>query len=266
MLYELNDWEDNGYHDSYFHKVVWDDEEKTVRNVEYGATAYVSAGRHVFMTPTSEIIAEAREWLKNYLKKSLAAADQADIDEPQSLEKGQRVKIKKSTKKQVKVSVEATCEKCDGTGHWINPRRTSDKRTCFACKGTGKGRGKESVLENGKKVYASIPAGTIGTVVWVGRNSFKPYFANGYKSLAEVSQALVKFETPINGMEVAYFDFEQLSLDRAPLTDEELDKRAARIADGLNFKPAVSSHGGWLTTNLAAKVWNEVQNSTTSVL
>tara|TARA_Y100000034_G_C6907183_1_gene421388 strand:+ start:5073 stop:5642 length:570 start_codon:yes stop_codon:yes gene_type:complete len=29
------------------------------------------------------------------------------------------------------------CGKCDGSGYWINPRNSADKRKCFACDGTG---------------------------------------------------------------------------------------------------------------------------------
>jgi hypothetical protein len=50
--------EQNMYHDSYFHAVVWDDAEGKVRSIEYGATAYYSTtGAQV--DASREVIAKA---------------------------------------------------------------------------------------------------------------------------------------------------------------------------------------------------------------
>lgn len=50
--------EQNLYHDSYFHAVVWDEERQEVRSVEYGATAYYS-NTTVTVDATREVIGKA---------------------------------------------------------------------------------------------------------------------------------------------------------------------------------------------------------------
>lgn len=50
--------EQNLYHDSYFHAVVWDEERGEVRSVEYGATAYYS-NTGVTVDATREVIGKA---------------------------------------------------------------------------------------------------------------------------------------------------------------------------------------------------------------
>jgi hypothetical protein len=50
--------EQNLYHDSYFHAVVWDEEHQEVRSVEYGATAYHS-NTGVTVDATREVIGKA---------------------------------------------------------------------------------------------------------------------------------------------------------------------------------------------------------------
>ena len=260
-LFELNDWEENGYHDSYFYKAAWDAEKKEVVLVSAGATAYASCDTTPRpASPTIEVVEQARQWLKGYIKGSLREADKNDIEWPKSLQKGDRVVIKAATKKQFKVATTGQCAKCEGTGHWINPRNSSDKRSCFACQGTGQGRGKaEALTENGKKVYQAIPAGTKGTVVWSGQNPYRKVYRNGYNTVADISQALVRFDAPFerNGqkLEVAYFEYGQLALDRSPLTEDQIEEKAERLSFEFYFKPALSNHGGWLTRNLAKSVW-----------
>jgi len=50
--------EQNLYHDSYFHAIVWDEERSEVRSVEYGATAYYS-NTGVTVDATREVIEKA---------------------------------------------------------------------------------------------------------------------------------------------------------------------------------------------------------------
>jgi hypothetical protein len=50
--------EQNLYHDSYFHAIVWDEEHQEIRSVEYGATAYYS-NTGVTVDATREVIGKA---------------------------------------------------------------------------------------------------------------------------------------------------------------------------------------------------------------
>ena len=76
------------------------------------------------------------------------------------------------------VKIKEDCRKCNGSGKWVNPRNSADKRDCFTCKGTGKFSIGTSKNEAGKIQYNKITAGTEGTVVeW---RSFGKFYANGY--------------------------------------------------------------------------------------
>lgn len=122
--------------------------------------------------------AEAAAKIEAMIKMYNQPMSEAAMNEPypSDLRRGMMLSVTNPCKKQVKE--EAKCQKCQGSGLWVNPKDNQDKRTCFACHGKGgKAIGKKKG-EDGKLVWEVIPAGTIGEIM--GWRSFGTFFANGY--------------------------------------------------------------------------------------
>lgn len=77
----LDTFEDNGYHDSYFFALVWDDEKGETRKVEYGATAYHGCGR-VTVDATPETLGKALKWYRDAWIVKATEAAHADVNKP----------------------------------------------------------------------------------------------------------------------------------------------------------------------------------------
>lgn len=70
----LTEYEKNGYNDSDFFAIVWDDETDTIKTIEYGSTRHGgSYGCDIDATP--EVIAKAKAY-----KSGVEAGDRADFD------------------------------------------------------------------------------------------------------------------------------------------------------------------------------------------
>lgn len=260
MLYELNDWEDNGYHDSYFYGIFWDSEKEEVVQICTGATAY-AAGPSLSRAPLNEDVLEfARRWLVRKLVGYIRGAYTADIEHPKNLAPETRVVLKKDTRKVFKYRGPGeTCRKCKGAGAWVNPHNAEDRRSCFGCEGKGY-RGKIVVLKvKGKRRMAIIPAGAVGTVVSTSQTPGTTYHDRGYKDRREVLSSLVILDKPIRMdgqiMTEVYLPLMDLRLDREIPSDEKLLREAERLSYGFNFKPMFSDHGGWLTRNRALEFY-----------
>jgi hypothetical protein len=82
--YKLCDWEDNGYHDSYFYGVYFDDADGQLHHASLGATAY--AGGYGFddsyLYPTPEIVELARKQFVPLIYSAISAAEQRDVLKP----------------------------------------------------------------------------------------------------------------------------------------------------------------------------------------
>ena len=78
----LDTFEDNGYHDSYFYALVWDDEAGEPRKVEWGSTASWSYHNRVEIDATPETLAKALAWYrKGWTERAIAAAHE-DVEKP----------------------------------------------------------------------------------------------------------------------------------------------------------------------------------------
>jgi hypothetical protein len=58
----LYDRERNGYHDSDFYALVWDEEKGEVRDIEYGTTRFANTPRHAPVDATKEVWEKAWQW------------------------------------------------------------------------------------------------------------------------------------------------------------------------------------------------------------
>ena len=110
--YYLGDYEDNGYHDSYFYVVYWDDRIGETVNKMSGATAF-AGGWNYSADLQREIPADVKERIHAYLNaRALAAMTAAELSrvmtpEPKQMEFGTRVRILKDSRKGCKTPYRA---------------------------------------------------------------------------------------------------------------------------------------------------------------
>jgi hypothetical protein len=96
MEYLLARYEDNGYHDSYFHAVTWDSDLKVMREHTEGATAYggwfpVDAPK--MNAAPADIRAEFRAFACHAAAMQIFNADLFDCTEPQSVKVGDNLRL-----------------------------------------------------------------------------------------------------------------------------------------------------------------------------
>jgi hypothetical protein len=165
-------WERNGYHDSDWYAPFWDREEKKVVTVEIGTTrfgAYPPADSD-WPKATEEDQEGITEFLFNSEVKSYLHNEEHRIKEPYPVKKDMEVVLTKDQSNKKKVREE--CRKCSGTGHWVNPRNSNDKRDCFRCDGTGQAAvGKAAGWDVTEK-------GTVGKVLRT--EVYGTFYRNGY--------------------------------------------------------------------------------------
>lgn len=173
----LCDWEQNGYHDSYFFAAVYDTDTNEIKGVQTGSTAY-AGGVSIPSTDDESVILKAYIAFENQLRVSLfnKACDIHDSPEPENISPGD--KVVSTSRFRCKERIKIACEKCKGSGHWVNPKRESDKRECFACNGVGYNL-KNKTNDDGKGLWLSLKEGTeiiVDEISFYGR-----FYDNGYK-------------------------------------------------------------------------------------
>lgn len=63
----LGTYERNGYDDSDFYAIVWDDETQSIKDVEYASTRGWTYHNHASVDATPEVLDKARVWFANFL-------------------------------------------------------------------------------------------------------------------------------------------------------------------------------------------------------
>ena len=258
----LTDWEINGYDDSDFMCSYYDNVAKTIGFTCYGSTRYPSASAisigggttsvvvdgSNLLYPDAEVVEEARQLLQKLIFEKLVAADKRLCDSPdvEDLSKGLKVQLISSARMQLRAS--ESCNKCSGSGKWINPRNANDKRDCFACKGSGQHVGAKVKNEDGKQAYEVLQSGLVGEVVdWT---SFGKFYANGYN---KPNRDNTTVQIRIEGGRVVRASLSKLSLERGYRSPEELQERAKDLSLNYNFS-ALYPRFAWDTTNFALHV------------
>lgn len=227
--YNLCEWEINGYNDSDFMMSVYNDETNKVEAVCVGSTRYAGGIDHGgALMPTVEIVEKARLVLKEYIFQKLRAAEHRDVLEPDDVQDESRVTLLEAHKNQVFKTT--PCSKCNGSGSWVNPKNSSDKRECFGCKGYGELQGEKIKDSNGKLVWDKFPAGLSGVVKYCG--AYGKFYRNGYNQPGRFNRT-VKFLTDEGKLIKA--PLSKLRMEREPLTDEVLYEKAENLSHGLHF-------------------------------
>ena len=91
----LETYEENGYHDSDFYAVVWDDETESIIHKQYATTRFYSNGYGAKIDATPEIIEKATAERKNRFLKS---AIENDEEKAKTITKGKMVEINRGRK------------------------------------------------------------------------------------------------------------------------------------------------------------------------
>jgi hypothetical protein len=86
--------EENGYDDSDFYAVVWDEAEGRTKRVDYNTTRFAGGGT-ADIDATPEVIEKASEYVKSWAIKELTEFDEVEAEEPTA---GKKVKVVKGRK------------------------------------------------------------------------------------------------------------------------------------------------------------------------
>lgn len=244
-------WEDNGYHDSYFYGVYFDTEDGQLHHTGLGATAYGGGigFSSEFALPTPEVLELARRELAKHIFAVLRKAEDNDVltPEPCNVKKGRAFRL--LVPHSFYAKGDGSCLKCDGSGHWMNPRNKDDVRECFACKGTGVVHGKGDFVKDasGKRVKTTMPAGTVVTALFDRVNFFGTSYRNGYNHPHRFNSSVsVKF-----GDALVRVPLEKLRQDAEPASDAALMARADELSYNHQYGSAFGCKA-WVTENWAA--------------
>ena len=261
--YILTDWELNMYDDSDFLCSYYDEEEDAIHNHMYGSTRFagptcigfnadgvssVVIKGEALRLPTSEVVEKARKRLAVYIYDKLVLQETRRVNEPEVTDLVVGLKVRLHTEVRNQMSEEKSCDKCAGSGKWINPKRSTDVRECFTCQGSGTLRGPKLKDEKGKIKYEKLPVGLVGEVIKWG--SFGTFYRNGYNRPDRYNTS-VQFKSSEG--KVYRATLKNLRLDRECASEEELRKRADDISRGLEFSKLHPRHA-WDTRNYAAEV------------
>ena len=200
------EWEHNGYDDSDWYVVAYNTRTNELTRVLTGTTRYAfPPGSPIpgLVRMTAEIAPLARACLVERNIRRMTHEETMRVEQPkiETLTRGTRIRFieaHRCAKKEASVS-EIDCEKCGGSGSWVNPYKANDKRPCFACKSTGKvkrttrtmatettsktitrGKNKGQVRTKTSPVWEDIDAGATGEVL--NQATFGQFFRNGYNT------------------------------------------------------------------------------------
>ena len=245
MKYKICEWEDNGYHDSYFYGVYYDTDTGLMKEIQLGATAYAGGGYSFgvgYEMPTLEIIEKCRVLLAAHIFTVISNAEYRDVFLPEDAKEKDTVRL--LVPHSGMVMVEEPCQKCEGKGHWQNPRRAEDKRPCFACHGRGRMRSKEKArAADGKILRFTLPVDTVFTVQ--ACTAFGTFYRNGYNKPNRSNRSVLS----IAGDGQLYrIPLAKLRMDRDPMPEEELRQRAEALSHEHQYG-AMFGCKAWLSAN-----------------
>ena len=248
MKYQICEWEDNGYHDSYFYGVLFDDATGQMSKISLGATAYACGPIPEWQDAkraTTEIAERCRLLLADYIFTSIREAEYVDVLTPSDANPGETLRLLEDHKRQLKAPV--PCEKCCGKGFWENPRNATDRRPCFFCEGKGTvAKGDPLKDAGGKILRETILAGIILTVIKV--TAFGQFYAKGYNK-PDRSNRSVTGRTDAGA--IVNIPLEKLRCAREPMSDPELRERASDLSHHHAYG-AMFGCRAWLSANYAA--------------
>ena len=229
--YVFAQWEHNGRDDSDWYAVVYNDETDELKCIETGTTRFANA-LHIgppLLPPTDEIREKAIIKLRDRYIRMVKRGNELKVLEPgpEDMRDGLRIRFLEPHKCMAKEYDETPCKKCNGSGKWVNPRNSSDKRDCFTCKGQGivKTNFRRKKDDAAKQEWLRIDSGSTGVIIRA--TTYGTFYANGYnRPDRHNTTAIIKLD---DGREVKA-PLKKLRLDAELMSDEECFKRADSIA------------------------------------
>lgn len=225
-----NAWEYNGRDDSDWYEILYLPESGTFKRVEVGTTRFAAA-LHIPLSPTydvrewtDEVKATAQKALTEMYFRSLRAAADKTVLEPDSINVGQRVRLNADHRN--RATQQVPCDRCNGSGKWVNPNREGDERPCFGCGGTG------STSTAAKGPMVKYAAGLTGKVIWQG--TFRTVYRNGYNKL---NNSTIQTRVRLDDGRVINAPLSKLRLDVEPRTDAEVQHEAEYRAGSFDVYP-----------------------------
>lgn len=250
MKYKLCWWEENGYHDSYFYGVYYDGDKHELESVGLGATAYGGGigFDNSYALPTPEILELARQLLAERIFVQIKAAEEMDIYRPgpASVKLGRKFELLEPHSYFARIPT--TCDRCDGSGLWVNPKNIQDLRKCFSCDGLGHSKKLGYVKdETGKRVKKTLPKGTTIESTRDEVVFFGTVYKNGYNRPHRFNTSV---ETKLSGYRVRV-PLEKLRQAKPPMSDAELKERAEKLSHDHQYAPLFGCKS-WCCDNWAA--------------
>jgi hypothetical protein len=253
--YKLMWWEDNGYHDSYFYGVSWNDEKNCLEKQSLGATAYAGGigFDDTFLPPTPEILEKARKALAAIIADILLKVEERDVLEPgpEAIKAGVLLRLLHDHSFYRKES--ERCPKCNGTGKWINPHNEREVRVCSTCSGEGMAFGKIfATNEKEKRIKITIQAGTVlearGDADFFGTQYAKGYnHPNRFNTFVPVTYLGQRIRIPLD----------KLRLDRDQDSVNNIIKRAEELSFNHKYGAAFGMKA-WESDNWASALQQKI--------
>jgi hypothetical protein len=232
----LCEWEINGYHDSDWMVATFDTETSEFGSRLVNSTRFGGGFEYEDLVKPDQAdpahILLAFECLQAKFFDQLRAEEFRRINNPQpsELKAGMGMVLAKACKHRAMVK----CEKCDGSGEWVNPKRDGDIRACFGCHGTGHTPGGKSApwvkLEAGKRMVLKD---------W---KSWGQFYRNGYNQ-PHGGNTTCMLVSEYGGHKVK---LDNLALDIEPLSDHDMMVRAHRKACTGRFDLVSGAKTTWL--------------------
>lgn len=258
--FRLCDWERNGYNDSDFYGMYYDEADGQLHTIEIGTTRFACQSYGFgpeYLMPTPEIVEKARVILADRIFAALRHAEDRNVlePEPKAIYKGAQIKLSKDHEFMLSIKEERACFKCEGSGSFTG-RIGKVIGQCFACKGTGKlncktgKKVKDAVT--GKAVRQLIKAGTEFTAL-CEPEFFGTIYRNGYNTINR-HNTTVKVSVEIDGgkRETVRLPMAKVRLAKEPASDPTLRQRAEQLSYHYNFG-AIGGCTAWMSSNWAAE-------------
>jgi len=219
--YRICWWECNGYDDSDWYGVYFDEADGQLHRIELGTTRAACAigFSEEYLLPTPEIVERARKALVPRIYEGLRGAEHRDIftPGPHNVEQGREFRL-----------LEAHS---------------------FYLKANG-GFAKD---EKGKRVKVTLPAGTVVSSCKNGADFFGTRFAKGYNQPNRGNTTVYTMVKVEKGWQHVRVPMDKLRQHAEPMTDEWLMNRAEELSLNLQFHPCFGCRA-WCSDNWAEKV------------
>ncbi len=186
----------------------------------------------------NEILENERLIVEEQIFVSMRNAEYRDINEPEIVTEGERIRFCKNHSNLEKEEIVEVCINCNGSSKWVNPRNSNDIRKCFSCDGTGEKRisGSNLKTEDGKLKRIIISAGAEGVVIWVG--TFRAIYQNGNNKFG---RDIYSCKVRLDDGRVVNTPLAKLARAKEKLSDEVLRLRAKELSFNYNFATKVVS-------------------------